>query len=113
MHLLLTILVTLILPLLWNFLTVIYLTQNARKGRLSPLKFALAFSLGLSITISTILIVTITVTNGMIRIRDIGFVVLVFFLNFLIGFTMVYYLSKYLLEKYFVKWSSQSKRLKD
>lgn len=100
------ILLTLILPLLWNILTVTYLTHQARGGRLSPLKFTLAFILGFSITVSAILLIVITKANG-VSLNGTGFVLFVFVLNFIIGFPTVYLLSRFLMKTKFAKWSSQ------
>jgi hypothetical protein len=96
----------LILPLLWNILTVIYLGRKARKGILSPLRFAFVSTLGLSIVISTMLYFLIASSSG-IDISNIGFVLLVFSIHFFIGFPVVYFLTKYLIIKIFPKWSSQ------
>lgn len=102
----LKILLALIIPLLWNVLTVIYLGYQARKGKLSPLKFTTVFILGFSATVSIILFVVITFANG-IGLRETGFVVFVFLINFIIGFPVVYFLSKFFLKKFFIKWSSE------
>ena len=67
------ILLAMILPLLWNILTVFYLARKARNGMLSPLRFSLAFVLGFSITVSTILFIVIAAANG-IDLRKMGFV---------------------------------------
>jgi hypothetical protein len=96
----------LIIPLLWNILSVFYLYRKARKGILSPLRFAFGFALGLSIVISTMLFFLIVNTIG-IDIRNIGLVLLVFLMHFFIGFPVVYFLTKYLIIKIFPNWSSQ------
>jgi hypothetical protein len=99
----------LILPILWNVLTVFYLFQRARKGILSPLRFSLVSNLGLSIVISTMLLLVIASVYE-IDIRNIGFVILVFSIHFFIGFPVIYLLAKYLMEKFFPNWSAQIKK---
>jgi hypothetical protein len=99
----------LILPLLWNILTVIYLVRKARKGILSPLRFSLVFTLGLGIVISAMLLV-VTVSAYGIDIRNIGFVLLVFSIHFFIGFPVIYFLAKSLMGKFFPNWSTQIKK---
>ncbi len=100
------ILLALILPLLWNILTVFYLARKARNGTLSALRFSLSFTLGFSITVSTILFIVITADNG-IDLRKIEFVFFVFLVNILFGFPTIFFLSRVLMGKYFTKWSSQ------
>lgn len=99
-------LLVLIVPLLWNFMTVFYFIKQARKGELSPIKFSTVFSLGFSITISVIIFVALSFTKGISR-NTIGFTLFVFLFNFVIGLPVVYYLSRTLLTKQFSKWSSQ------
>ena len=101
----------LIIPFLWNIITMIYLAQQARKGRLSPLKFTIVFVLGFSITVSTVLITVIALANG-VGLPETGFVALVFLMNLLIGFPVVYFLSKFVIEKYFPNWSSETNYIK-
>ncbi len=96
----------LIFPLLWNILTVVYLYRKARKGILTPFRFAFVFTLGFSIVISTMVYFLIASSSG-IDISNIGFVLLVFSINFFIGFPVVYFLTKYLIIKIFPNWSSQ------
>lgn len=100
------ILIAISLPLLWNTLTAFHLARKARNGKLSPLRFSLGFILGFSITVSTILFIVITAAKG-VDPRNIIFVLFVFMLNFLIGFPVVYFLSRFLMGKYFSKWSAQ------
>jgi hypothetical protein len=107
MSTLLIILLASILALLWNILTVFYLAQKARNGMLSPLRFSLVFILGFSFSVSTILFIGVA-ANG-IELRKIGFVLFVFMLNFLVGFPVVHFLSRFLMGKHFSKWSSQTK----
>lgn len=107
---LIIILLASILALIWNILTVFYLARKARNGMLSPLRFSLVFILGFSITVSTILFIGVA-ANG-IDLRKIGFVLLVFMLHCLVGFPVVYFLSRFLIGKYFSKWSSQTKEPK-
>jgi hypothetical protein len=96
----------LILPLLWNILTVIYLYRKARKGILTPLRFTFVFVLGYSIVISTMLYFLIASSHG-IYISNISFVLLVFSIHFFIGFPVVYFLTKHLIIKIISNWSSQ------
>lgn len=101
-----SILIVVFLLLLWNTLTVFFLTQAARKGKLSPLKFTIALVLGFSVIVSLILFFVLTVVDR-VSLQGIGFVLLIFFLNVLIGFPAVYFLSKFLLGRFFSKWTSK------
>jgi len=89
-----------------DVLTVIYLTWKAHNGRLTPLSFSLVLSLGFSFVVSSILLITMGAESGN-DLRKTGFVILVFLVNFLVGFPVAYFLSKFLLRKSFSKWSSQ------
>lgn len=104
----LSILLALILPLIWNVFLVIYLGHHASEGKLSPLKFTSTFVLGFSTTVSMILFIVISSANG-IRLREVGFVAFVFLINFIISFPVVYYLSRFFLKNFFTKWSSEIK----
>lgn len=106
MSIFLKILVALIFPLVWNIITVIYIVYLARQKRLSPIKFSLGFILGFSITVSAILLVAISYANG-ITLQGAAFILLIFLLNSVIGFPVVYYLSRYLFKKPKFKWLSQ------
>jgi hypothetical protein len=108
---LLIILLSYILALLWNILTVFYFVRKARKGMLSPLRFSLVLISGFSITMSTILFIGIA-ANG-IDLRKLGFVLFVFLFNFMVGFPVVYLFSRFLMVKYFSKWSSQIREPKE
>lgn len=109
MPMLFIVLLALILPLFWNILTVFYLARKARNGTLSPIIFSFVFILGFSLTVSTILYIVMAAANG-IGLRKMGFVSLVFLLNFFVGFPVVYFFSKLLMGKYFSKWSSRIKQ---
>lgn len=100
------ILLILIIPLLWNIVTVFYLVRKARKGLLSPLRFSLVCTLGLSIVISTMLFFVIAKSYG-IDSKKVGFVLFVFSIHFVIGFPVVFVLAKYMMKKAFSKWSSK------
>jgi|WetSurMetagenome_2_1015567.scaffolds.fasta_scaffold758408_1 hypothetical protein len=96
------------LPLIWNILTVLYLLQRARKGILSPLRFSLMLTLGLSITVSTMLMIVLGVAYG-ISSRNVGFALLVFSIHIFFGFPVAYFTAKFLMRKYFSNWSSNLK----
>lgn len=103
----LLIILLVLIPLLWNVLTVIYLTLNARKKKLTPLKFTSVFVPGLSITITMVLFIAISTSKG-IGALEFGFVMLVFLINLLVGFPLVYLLSRFLFKTFFVKWSPEA-----
>jgi hypothetical protein len=103
------ILLALIITIVWNIITVIILAQKARQGLLTPLRFSLAFVLGLSIIVSTILFIGIAIVDR-IDVRETIFVLLVFVLHFLIGLPLVFFLSKLIIGKYFPKWTTQKHR---
>jgi hypothetical protein len=105
-------LLTIMLPLLWNLITAIYLTIQARQGRLSPFKLALTFSLGFSFMVSATIFLLISTTEG-ITSRGIGFLVIVFFFLFLIGFPTTYFSSRILLRKIFPRWSSLTSQIQN
>jgi hypothetical protein len=102
------ILVVVFLLLLWNTLTVFFLTRAARKGKLSPQKFTIALVLGFSFIVSFILFFVLTVVDR-VSLPGIGFVLLILFINVLISFPAVYFSSKFLLGRFFAKWTSQNK----
>ena len=103
---LIIIVMAIILPLFWDILTILYLSNAARNGMLTPLRFSIVFMLGFGFTISVILFIVITISNGF-NLKNIGFVIFVFFLNLLIGFPATYFFSKILFWKKFTKWSSK------
>ena len=105
MSLFLKILLGIVLPLLWNTLLVLFIAQQVRKKSLTPLKFAIVFTLGFGLTVSTILFIALAVTKG-IGLFEIGFVLFVFCLNTLIGFPVAYYFSKFILDKFLDRWYS-------
>jgi len=102
------IIILVLIPLLWNILTVSYLSFLARKGKLSPTRFSLVLILGFSVTVSAILFIVITRANG-VNLQITGRVLIVFLVNFVIGFPIVYLVTKIWLNKVFIKWSSQLK----
>jgi hypothetical protein len=91
--------------LLGNSFRVAYLTRAARKGELSPMKFTSVAVLGYSSIISAILLFLLGRVDG-VSLQELGFVSLVFALHILIGFPTGFLLSKFLMRKYFPKWSS-------
>lgn len=105
------ILIALILVLFWKSLTLIYLIRKAHAGMLTPLRFTVAFTLGFSITVSAILIIIFAVDG--ITLNKFGFVIFMFALNFIIGFPVVFYLSRYVMRKYFSEWGSQLNEVKN
>ena len=93
MPIFLKILLLIIIPVVWNLLTVYYLHHQHQKGKETPLKFAVFFSIGYSLTISAILLIAIFVTQG-ITPGSLYLVLFVFLLNLLIGFPIAYFLFK-------------------
>ena len=82
--------------------------HKARNGMLSPLRFSLAFILGFSLTVSSIIFTVLASTSG-IDLRKLEFVIFVFVVNILIGLPIVCIFSRYLMGKFFPQWPSQLK----
>lgn len=94
---------SLVIPLLWNVLTVSYGLFAARQGKLTPLRFALVFALGFSLTIALTLFIVIAYYQGINR-PQIGFVFLVFAINLFVAFPASYLFSRSLIVKHFPDW---------
>ena len=100
-------LLPIILLVLWNIITVSFLTVQARKGILTPMKFSITFVLGFSFTISAILFIVISIAEG-IGSRGIGFSLFIFIIIALVSFPIIYFVSKIFLSKIFPLWSSKT-----
>ena len=72
------------------------------------MKFALVTILGFSLIVSSILFAVIISAKGM-SLYNIGFVLFVFLFTLIIGFPAVYLFSRFVMKKYFTKWSAQIK----
>ena len=93
MPIFLKILLLIIIPVCWILITIYYLHHQHQKGKDTPLKFAVSYSIGYSLTISAILLIAIFVTQG-IAPGSFCFILFVFLLNLGIGFPIAYFIFK-------------------